>query len=121
MDSAGNLYGANLADVFELSRSGGEGTEKVIYNAAGWGGLTMDASGNLFGLGYSAAVDHPIAFELSPDGKGGWNPTVLYTFTTGQPWGTPALDKAGNFYENKDAPMKTYNPGTVTTLSRGFA
>jgi hypothetical protein len=44
MDSAGNLYGANLADVFELSRSGGEWTEKVIYNAAGWGGLTMDAS-----------------------------------------------------------------------------
>jgi uncharacterized repeat protein (TIGR03803 family) len=119
MDSAGNLYGANEANVFELSPSGGSWTEQVIYNAAGWGGLAMDASGNIFGLGYSAAVDHPIAFELSPDGKGGWNPTVLYTFTTGQPWGTPALDKAGNFYGTTDAPNSHNNPGTVYKLSRG--
>jgi len=119
MDSAGNLYGANLANVFELSPSGGGWTEQVIYNAPGGGGLTMDASGNIFGLGYSAAVSHPIAFELSPDGKGGWNPTVLYTFVSGQPWGAPALDEAGNVYGTTNVANSHHEPGGVFKLSPG--
>jgi uncharacterized repeat protein (TIGR03803 family) len=36
---------------------------------------------------------------LSPDGKGGWNPTVLHTFQKYYyPTGPPLLDKAGNLY-----------------------
>ncbi len=108
MDSAGNLYGTTHwggywedGTVFELSRSGGGWTEQVIYavdnNDYGLTGLTMDAAGNIFGATYSWV------FELSPNGDGGWNPTVLHTFT-GAPKdgsgaeGTPVLDKAGNLY-----------------------
>jgi uncharacterized repeat protein (TIGR03803 family) len=105
MDTAGNIYGAlsnGGADgaVFELSPSGGGWTEKVIYSPTDLiyaGGLTMDASGNIFGATESTV------FELSPNGTGGWNPTVIHTFT-GAPKdgsyevGTPVLDRAGSLY-----------------------
>ncbi|MBZ5666323.1 MAG: hypothetical protein LAO30_17140 [Acidobacteriia bacterium] len=105
MDAAGNLYGTtfhgntNDGTVFELSPSGGGWTERVIYNVdTSYAGLTMDASGNIFGAGLTTV------FELSPNGKGDWNPTVLHTFSqTGRKNydglnGTPVLDKAGNLY-----------------------
>ena len=109
-DAAGNLFGttvnggtAGCGTVFELSPSGGGWTERVIYNVESWtagalyAGLTMDAAGNIFG------ATSLTAFELSPNGDGGWNPTVLHTFQ-GSPkdgsyaTGTPVLDKAGNLY-----------------------
>jgi hypothetical protein len=57
----------------------------------------MDAAGNIFGATFNTV------FELSPDGKGGWTPTVIHTFTgdLGAGYGlggTPVLDKAGNVY-----------------------
>ncbi len=106
MDPAGNLYGKTLYGgqgdgiVFELSPSAGGWTEQVIYAAAAeatHAGLTMDAAGNIFGTTYSTV------FELSPNGNGGWNPTVIHTFA-GFPIdgidaeGTPVLDQAGNLY-----------------------
>jgi uncharacterized repeat protein (TIGR03803 family) len=113
IDPAGNLYGTTFfggADffggtVFELSPSGGGWTWQVIYSVdhADHGGimagLTMDAAGNIFGVGNMSV------FELSPDGNGGWNPTVIYTFKVFRYPGiyqfgefTPALDNAGNLY-----------------------
>jgi uncharacterized repeat protein (TIGR03803 family) len=113
IDTAGNLYGttnyggANFdgGTVFELSPSGGGWTWQVIYSVdhADHGGimagLTMDAAGNIFGVGNMSV------FELSPDGNGGWNPTVIYTFKVFRypgiyqfPEFTPALDNAGNLY-----------------------
>jgi len=113
IDSAGNLYGTTFfggADffggtVFELSPSGGGWTWQVIYSVdhADHGGimagLTMDAAGNIFGVGNMSV------FELSPDGNGGWNPSVIYTFKVFRypgnyqfPEFTPALDNAGNLY-----------------------
>src|SRR5450755_878403 len=100
MDQAGNLYGTTLCGgggaaasgcgvgagtVFELSFSGGTWTHQIIYapgSSTGYGiyaGLTMDSAGNgnIFGATDSAA------FELSPDGKGGWTPKVLHTFAGG--------------------------------------
>jgi uncharacterized repeat protein (TIGR03803 family) len=106
MDPAGNLYGKTLYGaygdgiVFELSPSGGSWTEQVIYAAeteATNAGLTMDAAGNIYGTTYSTV------FELSPNGRGGWNPIVIHTFA-GAPKdgidaeGTPVLDQAGNLY-----------------------
>jgi uncharacterized repeat protein (TIGR03803 family) len=113
MDPAGNLYGKTLYGgggdgvVFELSRSGGGWKEQAIYTAetaASDAGLTMDAAGNIFGTTWSTV------FELSPNGNGGWNPTVLHTFTGGArdgigAQGTPVLDQAGNLYGT------TYNGG----------
>ena len=109
MDSAGNLYGTtdydlngDLGTVFELNRSGRGWTEQVIYDEGPTGywkisGPTMDAAGNIFGTTYSTV------FELSPNGIGGWNPSVIHTFTGGPKdglgaMGTLVLDQAGNVY-----------------------
>jgi uncharacterized repeat protein (TIGR03803 family) len=104
MDSKGNLYGVTASGgslygtVFELSQSGDGWKEEVIYNLYSDGaGLIMDATGNIFGA--SAWT----VFELSPNGSGGWNPTVIYTFKAqfGQspnPQGTLVFDSAGNLY-----------------------
>jgi uncharacterized repeat protein (TIGR03803 family) len=101
-DTAGNLFGTltgGSGTVFELSPSGSKWTEQVIYapNNIGYTGLTMDAAGNIFGTAGETV------FELSPNGSGGWNPTVIHTFTGApkdgsSPNGTPVLDKAGNIY-----------------------
>ena len=129
MDSAGNLYGTTSGGgtglsngtVFELSPSGGSWTYQLLYSppsTTGYGtyaGVTMDPAGNLFGASWTTV------FELSPDGKGNWNPTVLHTFTVTpkdgyQATGTPVLDKAGNLYGTTEA-GGAKNSGTVYRLS----
>jgi uncharacterized repeat protein (TIGR03803 family) len=96
-DPAGNLYGTSGRGVFELSPSGGGWKEQLIYAVGSiYGGLTMDVAGNIFGVGVSQVV-----YELSPDGNGGWNSTVIYTFPGHHRHfvaSTPVLDKAGNLY-----------------------
>jgi uncharacterized repeat protein (TIGR03803 family) len=111
LDGAGNLYGTVTASngglgaggVFELSPSsnGGGWTEQFIYSVPGgpgnYSGLTMDASGNIFGATASTV------FELSPAGGGGWNPNVIFTFSAKSKYGylpenAPVVDKAGNLY-----------------------
>jgi uncharacterized repeat protein (TIGR03803 family) len=130
---AGNLYGTTSGGfggsdgsgtVFELSPSGSGWTERVIYTPATtssgygiWAGLTMNAAGNIFGVGQSTV------FELSPNGSGGWNPTVIYTFADAlkdgsNPLGTPVLDQAGNLYGTTSA-GGAHNYGTVYKLSPG--
>ena len=124
MDPAGNLYGTTLyggpsnnGTVFELSPSGGVWTERVIYNVdTSYAGLTMDAAGNIFGAGLTTA------FELSPNGKGDWNPTVLHTFSQSARKnsygvnGTPVLDKTGNLYGTRSGGAGN---GMVYKLSPG--
>ncbi len=124
MDSAGNLYGRTYeagggsGTIFELSKSGGGWTKQVIYNdAPGYAGLTMDTAGNIFG------VPTDVVFELSPNGHGGWNPTVIHTFSGGSTdglvaEGTPVLDHAGNLY-GTTLGGGSKNNGTVYELSRG--
>ena len=122
-DPAGNLYGTTyngwgLATIFEMSPSGHGWTEQVIYTVETSGaGLTMDAAGNIFSVSYSTV------FELSPNGAGGWTPTILHTFTGYPKDGyfaatTPALDQAGNLYGTtvEGGPS---NLGTVYKLSPG--
>jgi uncharacterized repeat protein (TIGR03803 family) len=120
IDPAGNLYGTTSeylapGNVFELSPSGGGWTLQVIYAVPTAPGLTMDSAGNIYGATVSTV------FELSPNGHGGWNPTVLHTFTGApndgaNPWGTIALDKAGNLYGTTYG-GGAYNYGTVYKLS----
>jgi len=130
-DPAGNLYGtflasgdsASSATVFELSPSDGGWTEHVIYEAgASEFGLTMDDSGNVYGTtGAIGYFDYGTVFELSPNGSGGWNPTVIHTFAGypkdgWNPVGNPVLDQAGNLYgtTNGGGPK---GHGTVYKLS----
>jgi uncharacterized repeat protein (TIGR03803 family) len=122
-DSAGNLYGTTYngwgtATIFEMSPSGGEWTEQVIYSVETSGaGLTMDAAGNIFSVTYSEV------FELSPNGNGGWTPSVIHTFTGYPKDGyyadtSPVLDKAGNVY-GTTVEGGPDNGGTVYRVSPG--
>ena len=131
-DGAGNLFGttalggsANTGTVFELSpNSTGGWTYSVIYYGFGGsngttpvGGLTPDASGNLYGTTQGGGSSNAgVVFELSPT-SGGWVETVLYNFTGGSDGAYPdsgvIFDAAGNLYG-----ATTYG-GTGTTYN-GF-
>jgi uncharacterized repeat protein (TIGR03803 family) len=130
MDAAGNLYGRTYVSgggngtIFELSKSGNAWTKQVIYSSApGFAGLTMDAAGNIFGVANGGAID--LVFELLPNGNGGWNPTVIHTFSGGAKdglvgEGTLVLDHAGNLY-GTTLGGGSKNNGTVYELSRGMS
>ncbi len=153
-DAAGNLYGTTVEGgtsenciwsggandgcgaIFELSpRSGGGWTESVLYSfqdgsdgGVPYGGLVMDAAGNLYGaaaVGGSGFEDFPgTIYELSPPvGSGGsWTFTKLYTFQSSSstdgsnPYGTLIFDHAGNLY-GTTVGGGTSNEGTVFELS----
>jgi len=67
------------------------------------GGVTFDASGNLYGTTfYGGANGNGMVYELSPS-AGNWKQTVLYSFNPNgtDGWGptsTPIFDAAGNIY-----------------------
>ena len=119
-DSKGNLYGTTLfgganfqGTVYELS-PGANGTwsESVLYNFTGGadGGsiytsrLTIDSSGNLYGVANSGGTyGFGVVFELSPGSNGTWTEKVLHSFTGGDDGGNPyassvVLDSSGNLY-----------------------
>jgi uncharacterized repeat protein (TIGR03803 family) len=106
-DQAGNFYGTNSAGVFELSLSSGVWKEQAIYNGGTFGGLAMDNQGNIFFVGPAGRRSGGEAVELSPNGKGGWNSTVVHTFPQDHAGhtadGTLVIDKAGNLYGFTDA------------------
>jgi len=85
--------------------------------------LTADSAGNFYGTTYGGgAWGYGTIFELSPNGNGGWNETVLYSFTGGadgsRPWGPVIFDSAGNLY-GPVAYGGAYGDGVVFELSPG--
>jgi uncharacterized repeat protein (TIGR02543 family) len=113
-DGAGNLYGTTYAGgsygngtVFELSPNG---TETVLYNFGNGAdgrnpsaGLVFDASGNLYGTTSGGGIySFGTAFELSPNGQGGWTELVVYSFGNGSDGRNPSsgliFDGSGNLY-----------------------
>jgi uncharacterized repeat protein (TIGR03803 family) len=113
-DSAGNLYGTasdgglgfDDGVVFELTSSGGNWTETVLYTFVGsndgsfpTAGLIFDKAGNLYGTASSSDAFGTV-FELSPT-TGGWSFQTLHDFMNedgATPLGGLAFDKAGNLY-----------------------
>jgi uncharacterized repeat protein (TIGR03803 family) len=130
MDASGNIFGTDntitmeyAEAVFEASPSDGYAgniiyTTPFITGTGGYGGLTMDASGNIFGISVQAYRPRiATAFELSPNGSGGWNSKVIFTFpVNAYPEGVPTLDKAGNLYSTSEG-LGDKNLGTVYELS----
>jgi uncharacterized repeat protein (TIGR03803 family) len=118
IDRAGNLYGMTTngggasGTVFEVTPLRGGGvTEKVIHaftngtdGANPFNGLTIDASGNLYGtVDFGGVADNGIVFKLTPDGNGTWTEDILYTFTGGTDGGDPmddrvVVDSSGNVF-----------------------
>ena len=69
------------------SNSGNGWCETVVYSfkstpdgASPFAGLSIDASGNLYGTTYGGGSGSGTVYELSPNGKGGWSESVLYSF-----------------------------------------
>jgi uncharacterized repeat protein (TIGR03803 family) len=82
-------------------------------------GLTSDGAGNFYGTTPYGAGGGTV-FELSPNGSGGWNATVLHRFTGGAdgniPVGPVIFDSVGNLY-GATSSGGAYNEGTVFELS----
>jgi len=94
LDNAGNLYGTapggayGCGGVFQLAKLAGKWTESSVYDfqcgndgAFAVPGLALDAAGNLYGMSLGAFSNPGNVFELSPVQGGGWNESVLYSFT----------------------------------------
>jgi uncharacterized repeat protein (TIGR03803 family) len=105
-------------------------TEKVLWSFGGngdgagpQGNLIVDASGNFYGAtGGGGANSTGTVFELSPDGKGGWTESVLYSFGPQgggdgqQPDAGLVMDSSGNLYGTTFV-GGTRNAGIVFQLS----
>ena len=145
VDKAGNLYGTTEAGglhddgtVFELSpTSSGGWTESVLHSFNGtqgqavFGGLTMDAAGNLYGTATGGGISTGncsgftykgcgVVFELRHV-NGGWAEEVLHYFNKDgsdgfTPYGTLAFDKTGNLYGTTSF-GGAFNYGTVFKLT----
>ncbi len=116
-DATGNLYGttsacgaSNNGTVFKLTTGGQETTLHSFAGGAAdgaspyYGRLLMQSGGTLVGLtSYGGANSSGVLFKLTAAGK----VTVLHSFAGGSkdgcyPYGTPAVDKSGNFYGTAD-------------------
>jgi uncharacterized repeat protein (TIGR03803 family) len=105
-------------------------TEKVLWSFGGngdgagpQGNLIVDASGNFYGTtGGGGTNSTGTVFELSPDGKGGWTESVLYSFGPQgggdgqQPDAGLVMDGSGNLYGTTFV-GGTKNAGIVFQLS----
>lgn len=117
-DAAGNLYGTTSAGgssgngtVFELSppnQTGGPWTEIVLYSfgtgtdgATPVGGVSLDASGNLYGTtSAGGAYGLGTVFQLTPGTP--WTENKLHDFQNANDGAVPyaglIADQSGNFY-----------------------
>src|SRR5579863_2836448 len=101
-------------------------TYTVIHNFGGSGDgsqpdspLTIDPAGNLYGSTIQGGSgQYGTVFQLSPNGNGTWNESILYNFDSSgdRPGGTLALDVHGNLYgASSGDDSQTF--GTVYELS----
>ena len=82
-----------LGTVFQMSpQQGGGWSETVLHSfnyngvdgANPYGGLILDAHGNLYSTTNSGGISgYGAVFEISPRQGGGWSETVLHSFENG--------------------------------------
>jgi len=150
LDAAGNLYGTTIqggtgsckigkevegcGTLFELSpAAGGTWTESILHSfqdndtdgeyPQGGAGLTMDASGNIYGTtGLGGTYNKGTAFKFSPVEGGAWTESILHNFddngTDGyEPATTLVLDSSGNIYGTTAAGGNNGSGGTVYEIT----
>jgi uncharacterized repeat protein (TIGR03803 family) len=134
-DNAGNLYGTTFEEgvngggtVFKLSTSGGVWKNTVLYSFPVSpvdgrhpnSGLILDSAGNLYGTTQGGgSLQVGTVYELSPNARGGWTETLLYSFKGNGDGAYPTavvLDKSGNLYGTTSAGGQ-YELGTVFELT----
>jgi hypothetical protein len=88
-------------------------TETVLYNFSGgtdgaypMSNLTSDGQSNFYGTTQYGGLGYGTVFELSPNGSGGWNETVLYSFCS-------ASNCADGYYPDVVHPSKLDTRGRV--------
>lgn len=110
------------------------GTEDILYSFHPTlhgqfpaGGLISDSAGNLYGVTtYGGLYANGAVFMLSPNSRGGWTETVLYSFkgyvngaTDGMaPTGALTFDSAGNLYGATTGGGKGDQAGTIFKLTK---
>ena len=115
--------------LFVATRPAQAQTETVLYTFTGGSdgggplpGLTSDGAGNFYATTkFGGDWGYGTVYELSPNRSGGWNQTVLYSFTGGADGGTPyfsnvIFDRVGNLYGTTFA-GGAYGYGVVFELS----
>ncbi len=117
LDSAGNIYGTTQAGgaygrgtVYEFSPgNNGKWTQKTLYSFGGskngigpYSGIVLDVSGNIYGTAsFGGKWDAGTVFELTPNGQGGYQEKLLWTFDLKDgdgPLSTLTMDSAGHLY-----------------------
>lgn len=115
-DSSGNIYGTTFEGgsagngvVYELTPSGGDWTETVVYSPANSGigtlvddGIVFDNSGDINGVfALGGPYGYGAVYQLSPSGSG-WIEQTVYGFTGGsdgaEPFAGLMRDSSGNLY-----------------------
>lgn len=93
-------------------------------NGTGYAGLTVDATGNIWGTSsFGGAYGYGNVFELTRNSAGQWTQTVLYSFTNGKDGGIPnndegpLIDSAENLY-GTTSQGGMFKAGTVFKLTR---
>lgn len=122
-DQAGNLYGTtsqggdtNSGTAFKLTpKADGTWTESVLHSFCSGkctdgsylqGGLILDQTGNLYGTAYGGGANGGgTVFKLTPNSRGGWTESLLYSFCPGyvcdsgaHPAASLIFDASGNLY-----------------------
>lgn len=117
LDKNGNLYGPtggggphSYGTVFKLTpKPDGKWTHTILHSFdpndhhpfAPHGGMVFDSYGNLYGTTEEGGpTDYGTVFELE-QGVGGWTFRTVHSFNFrngAAPWGTLAIDSAGNLY-----------------------
>ncbi len=136
IDAAGNLYGVTTyggafgnGAAFELSHSPAGWTETILHSFSGssadggnpFATLVIDDAGNLFGSTLvGGAYSNGTVFELTPQGGGTWNESIVHNFDNigGDGYYSQAtlLSNSGNLYGTTYA-GGTRSVGTVFELS----
>lgn len=123
------LGGLGYGAVYRLRQAqGGAWTETVLHSFTGagdgsfpYGGLAIDANGNLYGTAAYGGTGNGVVFELAKPAKSGsaWTETVLHAFKGtdgGYPFAGVVFDAKGNLYGTTSGGVGT-SFGTAFELS----